>query len=335
MAHIAERAGVSTATVSRVLNGSPRVQPVRRLLVLKAIAELGYRPNRLARNFRRQQVEAIGIVVSDIENPHFTSMVRAVEDLAYARGFRVLVCNTDEKSEKQRVYLEMMANERLQGVVISASDPGAAEIGQLIDAGIHVVAFDRPVADPRADVVLANNLDGAERATRLLVQAGHLRIGLVAGPTDIETGRDRLGGYLAAIRAAGLEPHAVDGGFRIEGGRTATNELLDGGWNPTALVVANNLMAIGALDALRARGRRVPEDVALVTIDDAFWSKLVDPPLTTLAQPVRELASAAMQLLFAKIDGDARGSKRVVFDFEMIVRDSCGTAPKGAWRTRS
>jgi DNA-binding LacI/PurR family transcriptional regulator len=334
MAEIAQKAGVSPATVSRVLNGTAAVRPDRRQLVLQAVADVGYRPNRLARNFRLQSAEAIGIVVSDIENPHFTTMVRAVEDLAYARGRRVLLCNTDERSDKQHTYLEMLALERVQAVIISPSDPADPEVSELLDQGIPVVAFDRPVEDPRADAILVDNVAASKRATQQLLDAGHRRIGLIAGPLEVKTGADRRAGYEAAMRAAGLSVHVASGHFRIEGGHNATEQLLDQVPDITALVVSNNLMAIGALEVLRLRQRRIPEDVALVTIDDPFWSVLIDPALTALAQPLREMSQAAVDLVFERIEGRRQEPRRLLFEMEMRVRDSCGTIPRGSWRAR-
>jgi DNA-binding LacI/PurR family transcriptional regulator len=290
--------------------------------VLAAVAELGYRPNRLARNLRRQRADMIGVVVSDIENPHFTEMVRAVEDAAYRRGYRVLLCNTDESADKQRAYLEVLAQERPLGVILSPTDPSGPEIGALLDQGIPVVAFDRVVADPRADAVIADNVAAARRATGHLIAAGHRRIGFVGGREEVETGAERLEGYAAAVAAEGLEAFTASGDFRIEGGAAATVRLLAD--RPTALVVANNLMTIGALRALRAAGLSVPADVALVAIDDPFWAELTEPPLTTLAQPVRRMAGEAVRLLLERIGGRRRRARRAVYAFELRPRRSCG-----------
>jgi LacI family transcriptional regulator len=322
MREVALRAGVSPATVSRVLNSSARVREAHRERVLAAVAELDYRPNRLARNLRRQRADMIGVVVSDIENPHFTEMVRAVEDAAYRKGYRVLLCNTDESADKQRAYLEVLAQERPLGVIVSPTDPGGVEIAGLLDRGIPVVAFDRVVDDPRADAVIANNVDAARRATEHLIAAGHRRIGFVGGREDVETGAGRLQGYGEALAGAGLEPLAAGGGFRIEGGEAATARLLKRGL--TGLVVANNLMTIGALRALRAAGAAVPGDVALVAIDDPFWAELTEPPLTTLAQPVRRMADEAVKLLLGRIGRRRRAPRRAVYEFELRVRRSCG-----------
>lgn len=325
MRDVAEKAGVSPATVSRVLNGVPTVGAEHRERVLKVIEEMGYRPNRLASNLRRQKAEVIGLVVSDVENPHFAQMVRAVEDAAYRRGYRVLLCNTDETVEKQRAYLEVLASERVLGVILSPSDPDGEEISDLLDFGIPIVAFDRTVTDPRADSVVVDNAGGAREATEHLLKAGHTHVGFIGGLEKIDTGADRLAGYEAAMRHAGLEPRSISGRFRTEEAQAAATAIIDAD-GLTALVVANNLMAIGVMRAIRDKGLRVPDDLALVSIDDPPWAELVDPPLTTLAQPVREMAAASEEVLFERIDGGREESRRVVFDFELKVRGSCGTA---------
>jgi DNA-binding LacI/PurR family transcriptional regulator len=318
---VADRAGVSPATVSRVLTGNATVRPAKRAQVLEAIEALGYRPNRIASNLRRRQADMIGVVISDIENPHFTEMVRAVEDAAYVGGHRVLLCNTDENPIKQADYLGVLAAERVVGVILSPTDAGAAEIAELLDHGIPVVAFDRAVADKRADAVVADNAAGTRLGVEHLIVTGHTRIGYVGGPRTVETAEERLAGYEQALAAARLEPRIAEGGFRIEGGREAAAALIEGG--ATALLVANNLMAAGALGAIRERGLRVPDDIALVSIDDPFWAGLIDPPLTTLAQPVRAMAEAAVKLLMGRIDGTRTRRKRLVFDLEFRHRGSC------------
>lgn len=324
---VAARAGVSPATVSRVLSGSGQVQPEYRERVLRAAAELGYRPNRLASSLRRRKTEKIGIVVSDIENPHFTQMVRVVEDAAYHRGYRVLLCNTDEMADKQRAYLHVLADERVEGVILAPADPAGAGIAELLGMGIPIVAFDRAVDDQRADAVVADNAGGARRATELLLDAGHTRIGFVGGREEIQTGRERRAGYKDAMRRRQATAASVeDGGFRIDGGEAATHRLLDADPRLSALVIANNLMAVGAFRALRARGLHVPDDVAFVTIDDPYWASLVDPPLTALAQPVDGMARAAVDLLFERVEGNRTTPRSVVFSFDLRLRASCGTA---------
>src|SRR5215213_4162361 len=325
---VAERAGVSPATVSRVLNGAASVRAEYRERVLRVIEELGYRPNRLASNLRRQKAEMIGIVVSDIENPHFTQMVRAAEDAAYRKGYRLLLCNTDEEADKQRAYLEMLAGERALGVILVPSDPAGDEISWLLDLDIPVVAFDRSVDDPRADSVVSDGEDAARRATEHLLAAGHRHVAFLGGRTGIETAERRRAGYEAAMREAGLAAREADGGYRIEPAFAAMEQLLEHDGDVTALVVANNLMAIGALKALTRSGRQLPEDMALVAIDDPFWAELVEPPLTVLAQPVRAMADAAMRLLFERLAQRRAEPCHEVFPFELKMRGSCGGAAR-------
>lgn len=326
---VAKRAGVSPATVSRVLNGSAVVRPAKRDLVLGVVEELGYRPNRIAANLRHQRVQMIGVVVSDIENPHFTQMVRAIEDTAYLKGYPVLLCNTDEDPAKQREYLGVLIAERVAGLVISPTEAAAPEISELIDHGAAVVAFDRGVEDRRADAVVVANAEGARSATEHLLLAGHKRVGLVAGLSGVETAAKREEGYEQAIRSAGLMPMVARGDFRVEGGKRAAAELIDKG--ATAIVVANNMMAIGALRATREAGLSVPQDLSLVAIDDPNWAELTDPPLTTLAQPVRSMAAEAVSLLLGRVEGYRTRRKEKVFGFELRHRGSCcpaGSAEK-------
>jgi LacI family transcriptional regulator len=322
---VADRAGVSPATVSRVLNDSVSVREAKRAQVLAVINELGYRPSRVASNLRRRQVQMIGVVVSDIENPHFSQMVRAIEDTAYLKGYRVLLCNTDEDPVKQREYLGVMIAERVAGAIISPTEAGAAEISELIDIGASVVAFDRPVDDKRADAVLAANVTGARLGTDHLLAAGHRKIGFLGGPSGVRTAAERLSGYEQAMFDAGIKTRSAMGDFRVEGGRRGAQDLIDKG--ATALLVANNLMAIGALQAIRATHRRVPADVALASFDDPAWAELTDPPLTTLAQPVRLMAVAAVELLMQRLAQGRGRRKRQVFELELRHRGSCCPAP--------
>jgi DNA-binding LacI/PurR family transcriptional regulator len=318
---VADRARVSPATVSRVLNGTVSVGEAKRAQVLAVIDELGYRPNRVGSNLRRQQVQMIGVVVSDIENPHFSQMVRAIEDSAYLKGYRVLLCNTDEDPVKQREYLGVLIAERVAGAIISPTEAGAPEISELIDSGASVVAFDRPVDDKRADAVLAANVTGARLGTEHLLAGGHTRIGFLGGPSGVQTAAERLSGYEQAMSDAGRKTRVAVGNFRVEGGRRGAEDLLDKG--ATALLVANNLMAVGALQAIRAANLRVPADIAMVSFDDPAWAELTDPPLTTLAQPVRLMAAAAVELLMQRLGQGRERRKRQIFELELRHRGSC------------
>jgi len=322
MADVAAIANVSVATVSRALGGRSSVAPDIRARVAAAAQELEYRPNRLARNLRRQKTDMIGVVVSDIENPHFAEMVHVTESDMYRQGYRVLLCNTDESDEKQRVYLEMLASERPLGVIIAPCDPAGEEITHLLDLGIPVVAFDRPLRDERADAVLANNAEAARLAVEHLLMRGYERIGFVGISPRVETGAARLAGYKAAMAAHGLEPICEAGGFRTEAGIQTSLRLLARDTGIDAIITANNMMAISVLRVLRDRELSVPEDIALVTFDDPYWAEFLRPSLTTLAQPVRAMVAAAVRLLIDRIEGRESPPQRVVFNLDLRVRES-------------
>lgn len=321
---VAELAQVSPATVSRVLNGDERVSPVSREDVLRAVATLGYRPNTIARSLRRQQSETIGVVVSDIENPHFTRAVRAIEDAAYRRGYRVVLCNTDETAEKQRAYLEMLAAEQVVGVILAPADPSDSTISHLLDMDIPIVAFDRSVDDERADAVFADSVEAARLATTHLLDLGRRHVGLISGRLEIQTGAERLRGYEEVMKGCGLSCAIGEGEFRLESARHATRQLLLDHPQLDGLVVANNLMAIGVLHALRDAGKRIPGDVAVVGIDDPAWADLVAPAMTTLGQPTHQMAQSAFDLLVDRITKRRTQSRFVIFHFDLRIRESSG-----------
>lgn len=325
---VAALARVSPATASRSLNGDPTVRPDRRGRVAEAAAQLGYRPNALARNLRRQRTSAIGVIVTAIDNSHFSEMVRHIEDEAYRVGYRVLVCNTNEDARKQAEYLRVLADERVGGVIISPADPAGAEIGEILDAGIPVVAIDRAVADLRADAVVGDNSASVREGTRALIDLGHRRIACVSGWRTVGPSAERQAGYTSAMEAAGLQAVTRETNSQIDGGRDAALELLSGADRPTAVIAANNLMALGVLAAAREVGLRVPDDVAVIGVDDPFWAPFLEPSLTTIAQPVRAMAASAMQLLTDRTRRARSDARRVVLPFELRWRASTGPPPR-------
>lgn len=310
-----------------MLNDSPKVRLDHRQRVLDAIRQVDYRPNRLARNLRRQQAETIGVVVPDIENPHFSEAVRVFEDAAFSSGYRVLLCNTDETLEKQRAYLQVLADERVLGVIVAPADSRGSGLEQLFNLEIPVVAFDRVVADERADAVICDNANATRTATEHLIWLGHERIAYIGGRPDVETGAERLEGYTLAMRAAGLTPFSVNGGFRREVAEREVAALLTVDARPRALVVANNLMALGAFRAIRMAGLRIPDEMAIVAVDDPPWAELVDPPLTVVAQPVRRMAETAIKLLLERVEGCRQEPTRIVLPVSLCIRASCGMHP--------
>ena len=236
-------------------------------------------------------MSTVGVLVSDIQNPHFATLVGAIEEALYAREARVLFCNSGEDSAKQSSYLEVMAAERVMGVVISPTAEGDLAVARLMDRGTPVVAIDRPVADPRADLVVSDNAAATAAGTRLLVDSGRQHIGWIGGREGVWTTTERLAGYLATMQETGLEPITALREFSLEMGYRATEMMLDEHPELDGLVIANNQMAIGALQALRASGRPGSRKLSAWSPSTTPpWANLVEPPLTTIAQPIREIA---------------------------------------------
>lgn len=311
---VARLAGVSPATVSRVINGHSSVDPTLAQRVHRAVEQLGYRPSRVARSLRTHRAAVWGLVISDIRNPFFTDMARGVEDAAMQRGYSVVLCNTDEDRPKEQAYIDLAVDERMTGVIISPASAETDGVRRLIAADIPVVLVDRRLDLP-VDSVVIDNVGGARSAVEHLVERGYRRIACISGPSQTSTGQDRAAGYVAALGAAGLptDPDLlVYANFRTSGGYDASDRLLGLPKPPDAMFVANNLMTLGALSALRARGVQAPGQMGIVGFDDIDWADLLSPSLTTIGQPTYEIGREAAQLLVARLDGDPSPPQHVV-----------------------
>ncbi|HEY7596494.1 MAG TPA: LacI family DNA-binding transcriptional regulator [Actinophytocola sp.] len=321
---VASRAGVSTATVSRALNGKSTVDPELVARVLAAAEELGYQPNGPARNLRRQEAAVVALIISDVENPFFTAIARGVEDVAHADGYSVVLCNADENVDKERRYVDVAIQERVAGVIISPTST-ATNVDLLLNRGTPLVAVDRPLPERTSDTVLVDTRVAACEATEHLLAEGYERIGCITGPPGIRTAEDRLAGYRDALRLAKVRASARlvrRTEFKAAGAGRACAELLDSAPPPDALLVANSAMAVGVLAALRSRGLRPGPDVGLVAFDDVPWAGLVDPPLTVVAQPAYEIGSVAARLLLARITDNGRAPTTTTLGARLIVRGS-------------
>ncbi len=321
---VARHAQVSTATVSRALNGKQNVDPGLVQRVQVAARALDYRPNGPARNLRRQVTAVWALIISDIENPFFTSIARGVEDVASAAGFSVVLCNSDEDPAKEDRYLQVAVQERVAGVILSPTSAGS-DVAGLAETGIPVVAIDRPLSGAGTDTVLVGSRRGAAGATAHLLEQGYQRIGCVTGPAQVSTAEDRLAGYLDALRAGRRRParslvRYAD--FKVAGGRQAAAQLLAQRHRPDALFVANSLMAVGVLETAAALGLRPGRDLGLVAFDDPPWAGLVDPPMTVVAQPAYEIGQAAGRRLAERVSGTADRPSTVILSTRLVVRGS-------------
>jgi LacI family transcriptional regulator len=326
---VAARAGVSTATVSRALNGKSTVDPELAARVLAAARELGYQPNGPARNLRRQEAAVVALIISDVENPFFTAIARGVEDVAHTVGYSVVLCNSDENAEKERRYVDVAIQERAAGVIVSPTAT-ASSVDQLIRRGTPVVAVDRPLPSGASDAVLVDTRLAARQATTHLIEQGYELIGCVTGPSGVRTADDRLAGYRDALKAArrrGTTRLVRRSEYKAAGARKAATDLLAQEEPPDALLVANSAMAVGVLTALGARGLRAGCDVGIVAFDDAPWAGLVDPPMTVVAQPAYEIGTVAAQLLLARIADNTRAATTTTLGARLIERGSSHRCP--------
>jgi LacI family transcriptional regulator len=327
MKDVAKRAGVSVATVSRVLNNHSRVDPALRDRVTAAMEALHYHPNRVAQRLRAGAGGVIGLIISDITNPFFVSVVRGIEDTAYENGLSVLLCNSDENPAKQQMYVKVMQAEDVAGLIITPNIETDHSINTLLESKMALVFMDRRVEGVEIDSVTVDSAGGTREAVQHLINLGHRRIGLVGGTPAISTGRDRYNAFVQTLQDNGIPPIPElirPGLFRQESGYKLTLELLDLPQRPTAIFAANNVLTLGMLQALHERGIRIPEDIAVVGFDDMPWAGALWPPLTVVAQPTYQLGQEAARMLLRRIDAPQLPAENLVLSPALIVRRSCG-----------
>jgi len=324
---VAKAARVSVATVSAVLNDTAFVSPALKTRVQSAVAALGYHPNLLARSMARQRTQTLGMIVPDIANPFFPEVVRGAEDTAYAAGYTLLIASSDNDLRKEEVYLRLFLAKRVDGVILTKA-PGRMPPGlqrAFAKAHVPVVLLARTVEGFVTDAVEMDDKGAASEGVAHLVQLGYRRIGFIGGLHGASTSRRRLDGYKAALRDAKikLDPAlVVEGDFRVESGYREGLQLLK--QRPDAVFIANYLMTVGFMEALRQYRLRCPEDVALVTCDDYPWMDSFAPRLTTIDLPKRELGAAAAQLLVERVAKKSGRPRTVTLKNSLRVRESCG-----------
>ncbi len=323
---VAQRAGVSSATVSRVLSDKPHVSQEIRDRVYAAIEELNYQPNRVARSLRVQRTSIIGLIISDIQNPFFLSLVRAVEDVAHTHQHAIFLCNTDEDVEKEKLYIDLMLAENVAGVIISPSREQDDPCEKLLKNNIPMVVVDRRLPDVAVDTVVVDNFHGAYALVEHLIQDGHTRIGAILGVPSATTGRERREGYLQAITDHRLTrlPELLRTGIPQEAiGYQLANDLLNLPEPPTALFTGNNLLTMGTVRAIQERGLHIPDDIAIGAFDAINWMSLIKPELTVVAQPTYQLGQAAANLLLQRLEDHTRPVQEVILQTQLLIRQSC------------
>ncbi|MDE0131016.1 MAG: LacI family DNA-binding transcriptional regulator [bacterium] len=325
---VATEAGLSTATVSRVLNNNGRVNGALVARVNEAVSRLGYRANPLGRALRRQRTPIWGFLASDIEAPFFASILHGLEGQALTNGKLLMLCNTGEDLERERQYIQTALDYQFGGIVIAAASMTATELDVLKDE-MPVVLVDRVSASyPDIDAVLVNNHLGAHAAVTHLLENDYRRIGLIAGPSYISTAHQRRAGYCSALGDYGIgvaDDLIATGDFFAPSGYAAATALVTADQPADALFVANGQMAVGAYAAVRDLGLSIPDQLGFATFDDDLWMKLVDPSITVVRQPAYQLGEAAAHILLRKEaaeDPKAGEVVRHILEPELIVRAS-------------
>jgi len=322
---VAESAGVSYATVSHVINNTRVVSKETRERVLAAMTALNYRPNALARSLRQGKTNTIGLVLPDSANPFFAEIGRSIEDEAFKKGYSVFLCNTELDTQRELFYVDVLSKKQVDGIIFIAAGDQADSLDFLLRQNMPVVMIDRDVPKVEVDAVLTDNELGGFLATRHLLDLGHKRIACIAGPSNITPSAQRIIGYRRALEQAGLsydESLIVRGDYHAQSGLEIARSILRMEPRPTAIFALNDLMALGVLRAAAEANCSVPSDLAVVGYDDLELAHFTNPPLTTIAQPKKEIGAQAINLLVERIAHRNRPPSRLVLPPELIVRRS-------------
>lgn len=329
---VADRAGVSIATVSRAFADPESVSAELRVRVHEAARALNYRPSRAARTLRVGTSQTVGVVIPDLENPFFTGVVRGIDSVLQAAGYTLLLSNADEDPVRERTILETLRAEGVAGIIFVPINAARDTYRQLLAPPVHTVAVDRLPSNLRADLVTVDNVNGTRIGVAHLAAMGHRDVALLGGPSRHSTAMEREQGYREALRTAALPLRSelvYRGDFREGGGYDGMKALMALARRPTAVFVANNLMTLGALRALHEAGIRIPDEVALVGFDDMPWATSLNPPLTAVSQPSQEIGTAAADLLLDRIARPDRAVRHVILETKLVVRASCGASRAG------
>jgi LacI family transcriptional regulator len=323
---LAKELDLSIATISRALSRPEDVAPVTRQRVLAAVHRHGYAPSGTRRSLRTQQTRTIGIIISDIRNFFCAALVKAIEDEARANGYTVLICNADEDALKEEAALRLLLNQKVSGIINCSTGANLDLLRAFQKTGAVLVDLDRESGLMNVDTVVVDNRRGAELATQHLIELGHLEIAAIAGPQHLSNARRRLAGFEETLRSHDIRikrGYVQFGNFLQESGYRSAERLFSLPRAPSALFVANMEMAAGVIAFVREKGIAVPQEISIVTFDDSFWARYMDPPLTVIAQPVDKMGKCTMELLLARLRG-GKPAQTLVFTPELIVRRSTG-----------
>ncbi|MFZ6674900.1 LacI family DNA-binding transcriptional regulator [Undibacterium sp. Xuan67W] len=330
MKQVAEKARVSTTTVSHVINNTRVVSEDARERVLSVIQELRYIPSAVARSLKNDKTHTLGMMIPNNSNPYFAEVIQGIEDESFRLGYNIILCNSYDDPKKQAAYTRVLMEKRIDGLILVSSGIDLELTQLLADEAIPKVLVDREVPGVAADFIEADHEQGGYLATKYLLDLGHRRIACVSGPKTLLPSGDRVSGYLRALKEAGIDfnsDYLAHSDFTSQGGFSAFQQLLALPDRPTAIFASNDLMAIGGLCAAQQAGVRIPEELSVIGYDDIALASFSTPPLTTIAQPKYEIGVLTARVLVNRIVNAELPLRREMLETKLTVRQSTGPAP--------
>lgn len=325
---IARQAGVSQATVSRVLNNSLNVRDETRKKVLEIIEKHGYKPNQLARSMVVKETRNLGLIVADVTNPFYSELSKTIIDRAMSLDYSVLLCNTDNDNRTMEYYIDVLLQKRVDGIIVASVSTGHERVEQLVKSGFPCLMCNRHLGYSKNNFVVTDNIKGSYLAVNHLIRLGHKRICYVAGPAEFSTAQERLIGYKNALQEAGIaynEALVLQGGFKKDSAYYAVKKILSKKPLPTAIFCTNDVMALGTINSIIEAGYKVPEDIAIVGYDDISIAAHSLIRLTTISAKTQEMGIKAVDYILQLIKNG--GSNLLIQEYlepELIIRNSCG-----------
>jgi len=322
---VAREAGVSIATVSKVINETGRISDKTRNKVLQIMRKLDYQPSVVASALTGKSTYTIGLLIPDLANPFFAEVARSVEDRGHELGFNLVMCSTDNNPQKEAQYISLLKQKRVDGIIVATGMSNDALLKDLVKQEMPLALIARDLPALAVDSVLVDDFIGGYQAASHLTGLGHRRIAIIAEDLSLMSSKERIRGYRHALEEANLpydESLVLVSDFTVEGGKRCTKQLLDLPEPPTAIFACNDLLAIGAVQAAREQGLRIPDDLSVVGFDNTILATIIDPPLTTVAQPIRDMGRQVMDLLVQEVRGQKTLKQRIVLLPQLVVRQS-------------
>jgi len=322
---VAEKAGVSIATVSKVINNTGRISEKTRKKVWSIMEELDYQPSAVASALSGKSTFTIGLTLPDLANPYFAEIARAIEDQGRKYGFNVFMCSTDNDAHKEEEYYQLFMKKRVDGIIMVSRDKQNVIVKKILSEKVPLVMIAREFFSAPVTSVMVDDYYGGMQAGQHLLQQGHKRIAVIVENLTELGSKERLRGCSDATKEAEAElkpSYILEGGYTLDSGKAAMKELLELKKRPTAVFACNDVLAIGAIQAVRESGLRVPEDVSIVGYDNTILATIVDPPLTTVAQPMQEIGERSVALLVEQIQSKESVRQRVVLMPDLVIRHS-------------